>query len=105
MKLNIFDSMPTPLGELRAKRKSNPNIPVEGKGLENDKKILMAAMSESQGWKGHCHARHLSSCCKLETEQIQLVHNNKYKKQMKSAEMQILKKASVMQIICQRMEV
>ena len=78
---------------------------MEGKGLENDKKILMAAMSESQGWKGHCHARHLSSCCKLETQQIQLVHNNKYKKQMKSAEMQIPKKASVMQIICQRMEV
>ena len=53
---------------------------MEGKDLENDKKILMAAMSESQGWKGHCHARHLSSCCKLETEQILLVHNNKYKK-------------------------
>ena len=64
----------------------------------------MAAMSESQGWKGHCHARHLSSCCKLETQPIQLVHNSKYKKQMKSAEMQILKKARVMQIICQRME-
>ena len=30
-------------------------------------------MSESQGWKGHCHARHLSSCSKLRTQQIQLV--------------------------------
>ena len=35
-------------------------------GIENDKKILMTAMSESQGWKGQCHARHLSSGCKFE---------------------------------------
>ena len=26
----------------------------------------MTAMSESQGWKGQCHARHLSSGCKFE---------------------------------------
>ena len=28
MKLNIYDSMPTALEGIKAKRKSNPNIPV-----------------------------------------------------------------------------
>ena len=61
------------------RKTKNIQVELQGKGLKNDKKILMAAMSESQGWKGHCHARHLSSYSKLRTQQIQLVHNYKYK--------------------------